>query len=96
VPSESERAPGSGDYLSFFPLSTYRERLDSLIDGVWQGVGHQAPDALEKMAATARSIAERLDEMAVDARQRMEEMEETERTRKAAGTEDPGPEPDAT
>jgi hypothetical protein len=74
VPGESDRPPTTGDYLSFFPVSTYRERLDSLMDTVWQRL-EQAPDALEKMAATARDIAERLDELALDARQRVEQTE---------------------
>jgi hypothetical protein len=50
----------------------------------------QAPDVLDKMAGTARNIAQRLDDMARDARQRVEE---TEATREPAGTSDLALEP---
>jgi hypothetical protein len=89
VPGEPDR-PASGDFL-LFPLATYIERLDSLVEVVWQGIEEQAPDALAKMADTARNIAERLDEMALDARQRVEQREKASET---AGAYEPGPEPD--
>jgi hypothetical protein len=73
VPGEPELPPASGTYLSLFPVATYRERLEGLMDAAWQGVEQQAPEALEKMAATARDIAERLDELAIDARRRVQE-----------------------
>jgi hypothetical protein len=90
VPGEPDRPAASGDFL-LFPLATYIERLDSLVDVVWQGIEEQAPDALAKMADTARNIAERLDEMASEARQRVEERELASET---GGTSEPGPEPD--
>jgi hypothetical protein len=90
VPGEPDRPAASGDFL-LFPLATYVERLDSLIEVVWQGIEDQAPDALAKMADTARNIAERLDEMALEARQRVEQRERTSET---ASPSEPGPEPD--
>jgi hypothetical protein len=78
----------SGDYPS--RLQEYKERLESLMEDAREGIERQAPDVLEKMAATARNIAQRLDDMASDARQRSEEGEaKTE----SAGTSDRAPEP---
>jgi hypothetical protein len=88
---EPEERPYSGSYLSLFPVATYAERLEGLMDAAWQGVEEQAPDALEKMAATARNIADRLDELAMEARQRLRQRQEA-----ADGPDvsQPGPEPD--
>jgi hypothetical protein len=91
VPGEPELPPPSGAYLSLFPVATYRERLEGLMDAAWQGVEQQAPEALEKMAVTARNIAERLDELATEARQRVKEREGAS---DAAGTSERGPEPE--
>jgi hypothetical protein len=91
VPGESDKSEARGDYTPLFPVATYIERLDGLMNAVWQGIEQQAPDALEKMAETARDIAERLDEIASDARQRVEQRERASET---AGTSEPGPEPD--
>ena len=91
VPDEADRADARSDYAPLFPVATYLERLDGLMNTVWQGIEREAPDALEKMADTARDIAERLDEIASDTRQRLEERERTSET---AGPSEPGPEPD--
>jgi hypothetical protein len=80
----------SGDYLS--RLQEYKQRLEGLMDEARGRVERQAPDALNKMAATARNIAQRLDEMANDARQRAEE---SEATPESAGTPEPPGEPPA-
>ena len=68
-------AEQSGDYLS--RVQEYKQRLEGLLDEARGQFGRQAPDALDKMAATARNIAQRLDDMASDARQRAEEREAT-------------------
>jgi hypothetical protein len=81
-------AEQSGDYLS--RLQEYKQRLEGLMDEARGQVGRQAPDALDKMAATARNIAQRLDDMASDARQRVEEREATP---ESAATSDRAPEP---
>ena len=78
----------SGDYLS--RLQEYKQRLDGLIDDARGQVERQAPDALDKMAATARNIAQRLDDLASDARQRAKEREATP---ESEGPSDPASEP---
>ena len=81
-------AEHSGDYLS--RLQEYKQRLEGLVDEAREQVERQAPDALDKMAATARNIAQRLDDMASDARHRAEERDATP---ESAGTSDRAPEP---
>jgi hypothetical protein len=49
-------AEQSGDYLS--RLQEYKQRLDGLADEARGQVERQAPDALDKMATTARNIAQ--------------------------------------
>jgi hypothetical protein len=66
-------AEQSGDYLS--RVQDYKQRLEGLMDEARGQVGRQAPDALDKMAGTARNIAQRLDDMASDARQRAADRE---------------------
>jgi hypothetical protein len=63
-------AESRSNYLS--RLQEYRQykRLENLADSARRGLEHHAPDVLEMMAATARNIAQRLDELAGDARQR--------------------------
>jgi hypothetical protein len=80
-------AEHSGDHLS--RLQGYKQRLEGLVDEAREQVERQAPDALDKMAATARNIAQRLDGMANDVRQRAEE---SETTSKSAPTSDREPE----
>ena len=80
-------AEQSGDYLS--RLQEYKQRLDGLADEARGQVERQAPDALDKMAATARNIAQRLDDMASDVRQRAAEREATP---ESAATSDREPE----
>jgi len=65
----------SGDYRS--RLEEYRRALENLLVEAQAALDRQAPDALDKMAATARNIANRLDAMASDARHRTEEGEAT-------------------
>ena len=79
----------SGDYLS--RLQEYKQRLEGLMDEARGQVGRQAPDALDKMAATARNIAQRLDDTASDVRQRAEEREATPESAETAGREPESP-----
>ena len=58
----------SGDYLS--RLQEYKQRLEGLTEDARGEIERQAPDVLDKMAAMARNIAQRLDEMAGEARKR--------------------------
>jgi hypothetical protein len=66
-------------------LHDYQERLEQLMETAREEVGRQAPEVLEKLAATARNIGQRLDEMASDARRA--------RAEKEATTSEPAPEP---
>jgi phage-related minor tail protein len=78
----------SGDYAS--RVQDYKQRLENLLVEAQGAIDRQAPDVLDKMAATARNIAQRLDDMANDARQRAEDKEATP---ESAGTVDRAPEP---
>jgi chemotaxis response regulator CheB len=68
-------AEPSGDYAS--RLQEYKQRLENLLVDAQDALDRQAPDVLDKMAATARNIAQRLDDMGKDARRRAEEKEAT-------------------
>ena len=61
------------------------------MDEAREGIERQAPDVLDRMAASARNIAQRLDDMARDARQRR--AEEKEPPPESAGTSDRATEP---
>ena len=82
-------AEQSGDYLS--RLQEYKQRLEGLVDEAREQVERQAPDALDKMAATARNIAQRLDDMASDARHRAEEREATPESAETSDREPESP-----
>jgi hypothetical protein len=58
-------------------LQDYQERLEKLMETAREGVARQSPEVLEKLAATARNIGQRLDEMASDARRARAEKEAT-------------------
>ena len=81
-------AEPSSDYLS--RLQEYKQRLEGLAADARVGIERQAPDVLDKMAATATNIAQRLDDMATEARQRTEGPDVTP---ESAGTSGPPPEP---
>ncbi len=81
-------AEQSADYFS--RLQEYKQRLDDLMDEARGQVERQAPDALDKMATTGRTIAQRLDDMASDVRQRAKEREAAP---EAAGTSDRASDP---
>lgn len=81
-------AEPSSDYLS--RLQEYKQRLEGLAADARVGIERQAPDVLDKMAATAKNIAQRLDDMATEARQRTEGPDVTP---ESAGTSGPPPEP---
>jgi hypothetical protein len=66
-------AEQSNDQLS--RLQEYQERLEQLMAAAREGFERQAPEVLEKFAATARNVAQRLDDMARDARQKQAEKE---------------------
>jgi hypothetical protein len=86
-------AEQSGDHLS--RVQDYKQRLEGLMDEARGQVGRQAPDALDKMAATARNIAQRLDDMASDARQRAAEREATPAATSDREPDSPGEPPES-
>jgi hypothetical protein len=76
------------------------QRFENLIARAREAVDQYGPGVLDTMAATARNIAERLDDMAIDARQRAAEKEATRKpgptepaTPATAATADDVPEP---
>jgi uncharacterized protein HemX len=58
-------------------LQEYQKRLEELMESAREGIDRQAPEVLDKLAATAKDIARRLEDMARDARQRAAEKEAT-------------------
>jgi hypothetical protein len=66
-------------------LQGYQQRLEKLMEAAREEFGRQAPEALDKLAATAKNIGQRLDEMASEARRT--------RTEKEATTSPRAPEP---
>ena len=71
-------------------LQEYQKRLEELMDSAREGIERQAPEVLEKLAASATSIAHRLEDMAGDARKRAAEKEAAPAS---AGTPERAPEP---
>ena len=61
-------ADRSNDQFSSF--QHYQKRLEDLLGTAREGIERQAPEVLDKAAATASNIARRLEAMASDARQR--------------------------
>ena len=59
----------------FSRLQDYQKRLEELIGTAREAVERQAPEVLDKAAATANSFARRLEDMASDAHQRAAEKE---------------------
>jgi hypothetical protein len=74
-------------------LQEYKQRLERVMDDARGQVERQAPEALDRMAATARNIAQRLDEMGNDARQRAAEREATPAETSDREPESPGEPP---
>jgi hypothetical protein len=88
-------AETSEDHLS--RLQEYKQRLEGLVADARGQVERQAPDVLDKMAATARNIAQRLDDMASEARHRGKQGEATPEAPATSGlTPEPADEPPAT
>ena len=71
-------------------VQEYKQRLENLLVDAQSALDRQAPDVLDKMAASARNVAQRLDDMARDARGRADEKEPTP---ESAGTSDPASKP---
>ena len=78
----------SDDQLS--RLQEYQQRLEKLVEAAREGFERQTPEVLDKLAATARNMAQRLDDMAGEARRTRAEKEARP---ESAGTSAPAPEP---
>jgi outer membrane murein-binding lipoprotein Lpp len=53
----------------------YEKRLEEWVESARGGIERQAPEVLDKLASTARDLAQRLDQLANDARARRAEKE---------------------
>jgi hypothetical protein len=51
----------------------YQQRLNQVMESARQGFERQAPEVLDKLAVAANNIAQRLDDMADNARQKRAE-----------------------
>jgi hypothetical protein len=71
-------------------LQEYQQRLEKLMEAGREGLERQAPEVLDKLAATARNMAQRLDDMASEARRTRAEKEARP---ESARTVEPVPEP---
>ena len=74
-------------------LQEYQKRLEELIESGREGIERQTPDVLDKLAATAKNIAQRLEDMARDARQRSGEKEATPESAGTSADPAQGPKP---
>ena len=72
-------------------LQEYQKRLEELIGSGREGIERQTPDVLDKLAATAKDIARRLEDMARDARQRAAEREATPESAGTSAAQGPQP-----
>ena len=54
-------------------VDEYQRRLAHFMESAREGLERKAPEALDRLAVTARNIAQRLDHMADDARQKRAE-----------------------
>ena len=71
-------------------LQEYQQRFEKLMEGARNEFGRQAPEVLDKLAATAKSIGQRLEEMASEARRTQQEKEARPGS---AGNSEPAPGP---
>ena len=67
-------AEQSDDFRS--RVQDYKQALEDLLVDAHEAIERQAPEVLDKAAATARSLAQRIDDLAAEARRRREEQEE--------------------
>jgi hypothetical protein len=77
----------------FSRLQEYQKRLEELMGSAREGIDRQTPEVLDKLAATAKSIAQRFEDMASDARQRAAEKEATPESAGTSADQAHGPKP---
>jgi hypothetical protein len=68
-------AESSDDFRS--RVQEYKQGLEDLLVETQGAIDRQAPDLLDKVAATARNLAQHLDDLASEARRRAEQREAT-------------------
>ena len=56
-------------------VQDYKQALEDLLVDAQESIERQAPEVLDKAAATARNLAQRLDDLAAEARRRREDQE---------------------
>lgn len=56
-------------------VQDYKQALEDLLVDAQEAIERQAPEVLDKAAATARNLAQRLDDLAAEARRRREDQE---------------------
>lgn len=66
-------AEPSDDFRS--RVQEYKQALEDLLVDAQEAIERQAPEVLDKAAAAARSLAQRLDDLAGEARRRREDQE---------------------
>ena len=71
----SETAEQGNGQLS--GLKEYQQRFEKLTEAARKEFGRRSPEVLDKLAATAKNVGERLEEMATEARRTQEEKEAT-------------------
>jgi hypothetical protein len=74
-------------------LQDYQKRLEELMESAREGIDRQTPEVLDKLAATARNLARRFEDMASDARQRAAEREATPESAGTSADPAQGPKP---
>ena len=75
-------------------LQDYEKRIEEWMESAREEIERQAPEVLDKLASTVKGIAQRLDDLANDARQRRAEKDATpesagppDQTRETAATD---------
>ena len=83
-------AESSDDFRS--RVQEYKQGLEDLLVDAQVAIDRQAPDLLDKAATTARNLAQRLDDIATEARGRAKEREATPEPTapKSASESEPG------
>jgi hypothetical protein len=58
-------------------LQEYQQRFEKLMEAARKEFGRRSPEVLDKLAATAKNVGQRLEEMATEARRTQQEKEAT-------------------
>jgi hypothetical protein len=58
-------------------LQEYQQRFEKLMEAARKEFGRRSPEVLDKLAATAKNVGQRLEEMSAEARRTQQEKEAT-------------------